>query len=134
MKSSRCLATAAALPVLMFEPAQLPVQLKVQGSAMYWAALDGQIYTRALDADGVPSPLAHAPTLGSTPRNFCLIDGGGVVGATPSLSPPAFFPIPYVPPASRQPIRPISRIGPISPISPIQPAPNPPSFATYLHK
>ncbi|HWZ88647.1 MAG TPA: beta-propeller fold lactonase family protein, partial [Polyangiaceae bacterium] len=30
----------------------------------------------ALDAQGLPSPSAHAATLGSTPRNFCLISDG----------------------------------------------------------
>ncbi len=32
-----------------------------------------------LDACGLPAPLAHAPTLGSTPRNFCLIDEGALL-------------------------------------------------------
>ena len=32
-----------------------------------------------LDARGLPSPTAHAPTLGSTPRNFCLIDDGALL-------------------------------------------------------
>jgi 6-phosphogluconolactonase len=30
----------------------------------------------ALDAQGLPSPSAHAATLGSTPRNFCLTSDG----------------------------------------------------------
>ena len=32
-----------------------------------------------LDALGLPSPIAHAPTLGSTPRNFCLVDEGALL-------------------------------------------------------
>jgi 6-phosphogluconolactonase len=33
----------------------------------------------ALDARGLPSPNAHAATLGSTPRNFCLIGDGALL-------------------------------------------------------
>ncbi len=44
-------AAAAVTPTPMFEPASLPVQLSIQGAAMYWTALDGQIYTRAMNAD-----------------------------------------------------------------------------------
>jgi hypothetical protein len=43
-------AAAAATPTAMFEPVSLPVQLSIQGAAMYWTALDGQIYTRAMTA------------------------------------------------------------------------------------
>jgi 6-phosphogluconolactonase len=32
-----------------------------------------------LDARGLPTATAHAATLGSTPRNFCLIDGGALL-------------------------------------------------------
>ena len=44
-------AAAATVPTPMFEPVSLPMQLKLQGSAMYWTAFDGQIYTRALSAN-----------------------------------------------------------------------------------
>ncbi len=33
----------------------------------------------ALDARGLPQPTTHAATLGSTPRNFCLIDRGSLL-------------------------------------------------------
>jgi len=33
----------------------------------------------ALDARGLPSPTAHAATLGSTPRNFCLTGDGSLL-------------------------------------------------------
>jgi hypothetical protein len=48
-------AAAATAPTPLFEPASLPVQLQIQGAAMYWMAVDGQIYTRALSA-GVADP------------------------------------------------------------------------------
>ncbi len=37
------------------------------------------IITFALDAHGFPTAHAHTPTQGSTPRNFCLIDGGALL-------------------------------------------------------
>jgi 6-phosphogluconolactonase len=37
------------------------------------------IATFALDARGLPSPIAHADTLGSTPRNFCLTSDGSLL-------------------------------------------------------
>ena len=33
----------------------------------------------ALDAQGLPTPVDHASTLGSTPRNFCLFDAGSLM-------------------------------------------------------
>jgi len=48
-------ALAATIPTPVFEPVSLPVQLRIQGAAMYWTAFDGQIYTRALSA-GIAEP------------------------------------------------------------------------------
>ncbi len=48
-------AAAAVTPTPMFEPASLPMQLSIQDAAMYWTALDGQIYTRGMNA-GISDP------------------------------------------------------------------------------
>lgn len=43
-------AAANVAPTPVFEPAVLPVQMKIVGNAMYWLGLDGQLYTRLLSA------------------------------------------------------------------------------------
>jgi hypothetical protein len=48
-------AAAATVPTPLFEPASLPMQLRIVDSVMYWTAIDGQIYTRALSA-GITDP------------------------------------------------------------------------------
>lgn len=43
-------AAAEVTPTPIFEPASVPVQLRIQGNDMYWMGLDGAIYKRPVDA------------------------------------------------------------------------------------
>jgi 6-phosphogluconolactonase len=76
------LITLSTLPGGLARPGNTGSDVHVAPSGRFLYASNrghDSIVTFALDAEGVPSALAHAPTLGSTPRNFCLIDGGGLL-------------------------------------------------------
>jgi 6-phosphogluconolactonase len=76
----RDLVTLSTLPGGLAHPGNTGSDVHVAPSGRFlYASNRGHDSTAsfALDAEGVPSPLAHSPTMGSTPRNFCLIEASG---------------------------------------------------------
>ena len=76
----RDLVTLSTLPGGLAHPGNTGSDVHVAPSGRFLYASNrghDSIASFALDADGVPSPLAHSPTMGSTPRNFCLVEASG---------------------------------------------------------